>query len=435
MKKLICLCLGLILCGCTGVQTAQNDEVKKVNVNVIEVSASSVDEIEEMAIKDVEDTKEKLESERDALGEKITDYNLYTKNVDKVKTYYEGALKQTELLSIRLREYAYKYAELIMNEDASYKVKYKDLSGIYEYIYEDAGKAMYDIYDKTLKDMYDMYYDGIIKDAYDEIDYDEWYDVHSDAYDDWYDARSDVYDIWYDTRSDIYDFQYDLRSEVYDQDDERAQKKMDKFKKSILRMKEDVNDQRESIIFSNFFKNELASLNIVVYSKQACVGECVTVRITTAQDKIQEERLMSKKKVTKVCKLQFQAGGAKPGPALASAGINMPQFCTAFNDATKDRKGDIVPVVITAYEDKSFDFVLKTTPAANLLKKAANVQKASGDQKVVAGTITVDQLKEIAEYKMPDLNANDVEAAMRIVAGTARNMGIKVEGFEQEEHQ
>ena len=134
---------------------------------------------------------------------------------------------------------------------------------------------------------------------------------------------------------------------------------------------------------------------------------------------------MSKKKVTKVCKLQFQAGGAKPGPALASAGI-----CTAFNDATKDRKGDIVPVVITAYEDKSFDFVLKTTPAANLLKKAANVQKASGDQKVVAGTITVDQLKEIAEYKMPDLNANDVEAAMRIVAGTARNMGIKVEGFE-----
>ena len=242
MKKLIFLCLGLILCGCTGAPTAQNDEVKKVNANVLEVSASSVDEIEEMVIKDVEDTNEKLKSERDVLSEEITDYNLYIKNEDKVKTYYEVALKQTELLSIRLREYAYKYAELIMNGDTSYKVKYKDLSGIYEYIYEDAGKAMYEIYDKTLKDMYDMYYDGIIKDAYDEIDYDEWYDVHSDAYDDWYDARSDVYDIWYDTRSDIYDFQYDLRSEVYDHDDERAQKKMDKFKKSILRMKEDVND-------------------------------------------------------------------------------------------------------------------------------------------------------------------------------------------------
>lgn len=139
---------------------------------------------------------------------------------------------------------------------------------------------------------------------------------------------------------------------------------------------------------------------------------------------------MSRKRVAKVCKLQFAAGGARPGPALASAGINMPQFCTAFNEATKDRRGDIVPVVITAYEDKSFDFVLKTTPAANLLKKAAGIQKASGNQKDIAGTITVDQLREIAEYKMPDLNANDVDAAMRVVAGTARNMGIKIEGFE-----
>ena len=134
------------------------------------------------------------------------------------------------------------------------------------------------------------------------------------------------------------------------------------------------------------------------------------------------------KKVVKVCKLQFPAGGAKPGPALASAGINMPQFCTQFNDATKDRKGDIVPVIITAYEDKSFNFVLKTTPAANLLKKAAGISKASGSPKAVkAGKITKAQLKEVAEYKMPDLNANDVEAAMRIIEGTARNMGITVE--------
>ena len=214
----------------------------KMNVNVIEVSASSLDEIEEMATKDVEDTKEKIESERDALSEKITDYNSYTKNVDKVKAYYDDALKQTELLSIRLREYAYKYAELIMSEDASYKVKYKDLSGIYEYIYEDAGKALYEIYDKTVKDMYDIYYDGIIKDAYDTEDYDVWSDVSSDAYNDWSDCLSDIYDVWSDMQSDIYEFQSDLRSEVYDHDDERAQKKMDKFKKSILRMKEDVND-------------------------------------------------------------------------------------------------------------------------------------------------------------------------------------------------
>ena len=136
------------------------------------------------------------------------------------------------------------------------------------------------------------------------------------------------------------------------------------------------------------------------------------------------------KKVAKVCKLQFPAGGARPGPALASAGINMPQFCTAFNDATKERAGDVVPVIITAYEDKSFDFVIKTTPAAMMIKKAAGIKKASGNQKEISGKITVDQLREIAEYKMPDLNANDVQAAMRIVAGTAKNMGVEVEGFE-----
>ena len=133
------------------------------------------------------------------------------------------------------------------------------------------------------------------------------------------------------------------------------------------------------------------------------------------------------KKVAKVCKLQFEAGMAKPGPALASAGINMPQFCSQFNDQTKDRKGDVVPVIITAYEDKSFDFVLKTTPAAFLLKKAAKVQKASGTPNTVkAGSVSKTQVKEIAEYKLPDLNANDVEAAMKIIEGTARNMGIEV---------
>lgn len=137
------------------------------------------------------------------------------------------------------------------------------------------------------------------------------------------------------------------------------------------------------------------------------------------------------KKVAKVVKLQFKAGGARPGPALASAGINMPQFCTAFNDATKERAGDIVPVIITAYEDKSFDFVLKTTPAADLIKKAAKITKGSASAKTqIVGTLSNEDCRKIAEYKMPDLNANDVEAAMRIIAGTARNMGVKVEGME-----
>ena len=137
------------------------------------------------------------------------------------------------------------------------------------------------------------------------------------------------------------------------------------------------------------------------------------------------------KKIAKISKLQFPAGGAKPGPALASAQINMPHFCTQFNDATKVRAGDVVPVIITAYEDKSFSFVLKTTPASNLLKKAAGVSKGATNAKTgKVGSITVEQLREIAEYKLVDLNANDVEGAMRIIAGTARNMGITIEGFE-----
>ena len=133
------------------------------------------------------------------------------------------------------------------------------------------------------------------------------------------------------------------------------------------------------------------------------------------------------KKIAKVVKIQLPGGEAKPGAALASAGIVMPKFCSEFNEKTADQRGKIVPVIITAYEDKSFDFVLKTTPAAFLLKKAAGVAKASGTPNTVkAGKITKAQLQEIAEYKMPDLNANDVEAAMKIIAGTARNMGIEV---------
>ncbi|CAM4147330.1 MAG: 50S ribosomal protein L11 [Erysipelothrix sp.] len=137
------------------------------------------------------------------------------------------------------------------------------------------------------------------------------------------------------------------------------------------------------------------------------------------------------KKVARIVKLEFPAGGAKPGPALAGVGINMPQFCTAFNDASKERAGDIVPVVITVYDDKSFDFELKTTPASIVLKKTAGIKSGSATPgKQVVATITVDQLREIAEYKFPDLNANDIEGAMNIVAGTARNMGIAIEGME-----
>ena len=138
------------------------------------------------------------------------------------------------------------------------------------------------------------------------------------------------------------------------------------------------------------------------------------------------------KEVTGFIKLQIPAGQANPappvGPALGAQGVNIMQFCQAFNAATEDKGNTIIPVEITVYEDKSFDFVCKTPPAAVLIKEALGLEKGSGvpqDEKV--GTLTREQLKTIAETKLPDLNANDVEAAMRIVAGTARSMGVEVE--------
>ena len=142
------------------------------------------------------------------------------------------------------------------------------------------------------------------------------------------------------------------------------------------------------------------------------------------------------KEVVKKIKLQIEAGKATPAPpvgtVLGPAGINLGEFCTKFNEATRDKMGDIVPVVITIYDDRSFDFVLKTPPAAFLLKKAAGIKSGSSKGEVVA-TLSKDKLKEIAETKLPDLNAYDVEAAMRIVEGTARNMGVAVEGLNDSE--
>lgn len=137
-----------------------------------------------------------------------------------------------------------------------------------------------------------------------------------------------------------------------------------------------------------------------------------------------------KKKVAMIKKIQFPAMQAKPGPALASAGINMAEFTSQFNDKTKSRAGEIVPCIITVYEDKSFDFVLKSEPAAKMILKAANLSKGSGNAKEIVGKITYDQAKEIGQHKMEDLNAHDVDAAARIIIGTAKNMGIEVEGIE-----
>ena len=138
------------------------------------------------------------------------------------------------------------------------------------------------------------------------------------------------------------------------------------------------------------------------------------------------------KKVTGIVRLQVPAGAANPappiGPALGSQGVNIMMFCKEFNAATQAQAGLIIPVVITVYADRSFSFITKTPPASELIKKAAGVQKGSGEpHKTKVATLTKDQVREIAETKMPDLNANDIEAAMKIIAGTARQMGINTQ--------
>jgi len=144
------------------------------------------------------------------------------------------------------------------------------------------------------------------------------------------------------------------------------------------------------------------------------------------------------KEAVKKIKLQIPAGKATPAPpvgtVLGPAGINLQDFCTKYNDATRDKMGDVLPVEISIYDDRSFDFIIKTPPTSFLLKKFAKINKGAtkGSTETVA-TLTKDQLKDIAEIKLPDLNAYDVESAMKVVAGTAKNMGIAVENFESNE--
>ncbi|WP_298327327.1 50S ribosomal protein L11 [Haloactinopolyspora sp.] len=140
-----------------------------------------------------------------------------------------------------------------------------------------------------------------------------------------------------------------------------------------------------------------------------------------------------KKKLAAIIKLQIQAGAANPappvGPALGQHGVNIMEFCKAYNAATENQRGNVVPVEISVYEDRSFTFITKTPPAAKLILKAAGVDKGSGEpHRVKVATISRDQVRAIAEQKMPDLNANDLDAAEKIIAGTARQMGVSIDG-------
>ncbi|MBS6686252.1 hypothetical protein [Thomasclavelia spiroformis] len=236
LHLIIFLCLIVSLSGC-GNKT--NQAPSSTNDDTDLTSLTSVEELEEYINKDVENSLKKLETERDELATEVNSYEQYVANIDKVKSFYADSIEETNQLGIRLREYSLIYAQLVLDSEDGYYDKYDDLKGIYDCIYEDAGKDMYDIYDDILKEMYDIYYDGVLKDAYDLFPYDEWSNIHSEEYDLWSDTRSDVYDIWSDARSDIYDFGSDIRSEVYDQDEERIQKKLEEFGEDIEKLKND----------------------------------------------------------------------------------------------------------------------------------------------------------------------------------------------------
>lgn len=133
------------------------------------------------------------------------------------------------------------------------------------------------------------------------------------------------------------------------------------------------------------------------------------------------------KKIKRIATLQFKAGQAKPGPELAGLGIDMGGFTREFNEATKEFMGDIIPAIITAYDDRTYEFILKTTPASKMLMKSAGIPKGSQKApKEIVGSVTKKQLEEIAQYKMKDLNANTLEAAVSMLRGTALNMGIQI---------
>lgn len=224
------------------VSPPQEENTEKSSSELEETNSPSTpnttDGLNEVVEKDVDDTIAALQVEYDNLVAEIDSYDKYEKNVAQIDMFYKKTCEETRQLCIRLREYSIDYAELILASDKSNDDKYDDLDMIYDNIYEDAGDEIYDeIYDWILDDMYDAFYGGVLDDAYDTVPYKEWSDVHSDEYARWADTRSDVYKVWADTRSDIYEFWSDMRGALWNDDIERAEKKIEKFKKSIDRIK------------------------------------------------------------------------------------------------------------------------------------------------------------------------------------------------------
>ncbi len=253
MKKLLALSLAILMlfslaaCGknqqneqTTGNEQKQsttdkgNTDTEKDTTPSADISATTIEELEGVISKDVEDTINALNAEWQTLSGTISTYDDYLKNAEKVEAFYEKINSNTEQACIRLQEYAVKYAEIIMASDMSSDDKYDAFDDLNDCIYDDAADDLNDgIYDGLLKDMQDALYEGVLDDSDDADDYSEWYDVRSDEYENWYDTRSDVYENWYDTRSDVYSFYYDMRGELWGDDIEKAEKTLADYKADV----------------------------------------------------------------------------------------------------------------------------------------------------------------------------------------------------------
>ena len=208
-----------------------------------------IEALEAFVEKDVEDTIAALEKEYEKLVEAIDSYEKYKLNIDKVEAFYTKTYNENKALCLRLYEYSYDYADLVMNSELTCDDKYEELKEVYDVIYDDAGGEIFDeIYSGVLADIYDEFYSGILSDAYETVPYSEWADMRSTEYDWWSDTRSDVYDDWADCRSDIYDFWSDIRGELWDEDIQKAEKLMNEFREDIDKLKKKAGDKEESSV-------------------------------------------------------------------------------------------------------------------------------------------------------------------------------------------
>lgn len=247
MSVLLAIAIMLSLSACKeNLQTEENNSSQSQSPNnnnissdnFVDTSATTIEELESIIAKDIENTVNTLNSDWETLLAKVTTYDDYVKNAEKIEQFYEKINEQSENACIRLQEYAVKYAEMIMASNMSNDDKYDAFDDLNDCIYDDAADDLNDgIYDGLLKDMQDALYEEVLDDSEKAPSYSDWYEIRSNEYENWYDTRSDVYENWYDTRSDIYEFFSDMRGKLWSDDIEKANKTLSDYKEDVEKLK------------------------------------------------------------------------------------------------------------------------------------------------------------------------------------------------------